>query len=443
MASTAICSICCETFNKSSHKQIQCRFCDYEFCSGCEKRFLLESFNDPACMSCKKGYTREHLKDMLPKSFIIGEFKKHRENILYEREKCLLPETQAKIEKLKEVNAGIEDLFGQLKEWRFAGLGGCSHAVSLQTRLTELRLEKMRITKPGAKIERRGFVRKCPGKNCKGFLSSAWKCGLCEVNVCKDCLEIKEKGEEDEHECDPDNVKTVALLAKDTKPCPACGEVIFKISGCPQMWCTSCHTAFNWNTLKIDNGNIHNPHYYEYQRAHNNGVIPRNPGDDPCGGVVLIPLGKIGMTTDAYAILVTYLQCFLHVVEYEIPTLRRTIHENEDLRKRYLTNEIDEATFKQLLQRREKHMSMKTEVRLVFEMFSAVGMDILRKVGHDTDLIKTLKGYLEELYGLVTYTNDNLYNISRVYDLATQRIYIHKNYATFQIVKSKDKVVAV
>lgn len=432
MASAAACSICCETFNKSSHKQIQCRFCDFEFCSGCEKRFLLESFNDPACMSCKKGFTREHLKDMLPKTFLIGEFKKHRENILYEREKCLLPETQAKMEKVKELDGGISDVVGEI--------------AVLQARLAELQTEKTRILKPGAKVERRGFVRKCPGENCKGFLSSAWKCGLCEVNVCKDCLEIKEKGKEDEHECDPDNVKTAALLAKDTKPCPACGEVIFKISGCPQMWCTTCHTAFDWNTLRIEKGHIHNPHYYEYQRARNNGVIPRHPGDivgGACNGVVFIPYNMKGLTTANYTIVTSYQRCFIHITGYELPALRRTIHENEDLRKQYLDNLIDEATFKQLLQRREKHMAMKAEVAQVFEMFSTVGMDILRKVVNDTNLSKTINGYLDELFALVTYTNETFHKISKVYDLVTPRIYIHKNYdkaGTFQIIKTKEAV---
>lgn len=415
------CSICCEAFNKSSHKRIQCRFCDFEFCSGCEKRFLLESFNDPACMSCKKGFTREHLKDMLPKTFLTVEFKKHRENILYEREKCLLPETQAKMEKLKELDGGITDVMGEL--------------AVLQARLAELQLEKARILKPGAKIERRGFVRKCPGENCKGFLSSAWKCGLCEVNVCKDCLEIKEKGKEDEHECDPDNVKTAALLAKDTKPCPACGELIFKISGCPQMWCTTCHTAFDWNTLRIERGHIHNPHFYEYQRQQNNGVIPRNPGDIPCGGAVYLPYNMKGTTPAEYNLLTTYQRCFYHITGYEIRALQRTIHENEDLRKQYLANEIDEAAFKQLLQRREKHMAMKTEVRMVYEMFSAVGLDILRKVVNDNNLAKNIKEYLKELNGLVTYTNDSFAKISRVYELVTPRIVIGTG---FQIVKTKD-----
>jgi hypothetical protein len=50
---------------------------------------------------------------------------------------------------------------------------------------------------------------------------------------------------------------------------------------------------------------------------------------------------------------------------------------------------------------------------------------------------------LDELYGLVKYTNENFYKISRVYDLVTPRIFIHNNFDkknTFQIVKSKTAI---
>ena len=46
-----------------------------------------------------------------------------------------------------------------------------------------------------------------------------------------------------------------------------------------------CYTAFDWNTLRIENagGIIHNPHYYDIQRRM--GYTPREAGDFPCGGL--------------------------------------------------------------------------------------------------------------------------------------------------------------
>ena len=49
------------------------------------------------------------------------------------------------------------------------------------------------------------------------------------------------------------------------------------------MWCPECKTAFSWKTGKIETGTLHNPHYFEYMRKLNNGLIPRQPGDvQPC-----------------------------------------------------------------------------------------------------------------------------------------------------------------
>jgi len=52
------------------------------------------------------------------------------------------------------------------------------------------------------------------------------------------------------------------------------------VRNCDQMWCTQCHTAFNWRTGRIESV-VHNPHYFEWLRRNGNAV-PRNPGDIPC-----------------------------------------------------------------------------------------------------------------------------------------------------------------
>jgi hypothetical protein len=51
------------------------------------------------------------------------------------------------------------------------------------------------------------------------------------------------------HECDPDAVKTMELLKEGYESrAPKCGTMIQKLSGCAQMWCPDCHTAFDWRT---------------------------------------------------------------------------------------------------------------------------------------------------------------------------------------------------
>lgn len=58
--------------------------------------------------------------------------------------------------------------------------------------------------------------------------------------------------------------------------------------GCNQMWCVACDTAWDWNTQRVINGTIHNPHYHEYlERRRREGrdvAAPRVAGGGPPGG---------------------------------------------------------------------------------------------------------------------------------------------------------------
>lgn len=73
---------------------------------------------------------------------------------------------------------------------------------------------------------------KCPDSECRGFLSTAYKCGTCQMWACPDCLVIKGRDKDSEHTCDPGQKESVALIIKESKPCPKCGERISKIDGC-------------------------------------------------------------------------------------------------------------------------------------------------------------------------------------------------------------------
>jgi len=126
--------------------------------------------------------------------------------------------------------------------------------------------------------EKREFIMNCQSTGCKGFLSTKYKCGLCETYTCSTCLQVKDPG----HECKADDVSTVRMIREETKPCPKCSTRISKIDGCDQMWCVECKTAFSWKSGNIVNGAIHNPHYYEFLRQ-TQGHVPR--ADNPCGEI--------------------------------------------------------------------------------------------------------------------------------------------------------------
>ena len=111
--------------------------------------------------------------------------------------------------------------------------------------------------------QRKKFIMACPAEDCRGFLSSAWKCGTCDVYVCPECRVVKGARNDEEHKCDEDAVATARLIAAETKNCPQCAIAIYKIDGCDQMWCVECHTPFSWRTGEKVVGTIHNPHYYQ------------------------------------------------------------------------------------------------------------------------------------------------------------------------------------
>lgn len=73
--------------------------------------------------------------------------------------------------------------------------------------------------------------------------------------------------------CDDNNYRTCQMIIKDSKQCPKCKNYIQRIYGCNQMFCTICHTCFNWVTLEIlDKVNVNNPELIEYLKISNSDI---------------------------------------------------------------------------------------------------------------------------------------------------------------------------
>ena len=232
---------------------------------------------------------------------------------------------------------------------------------------------RKKVSKP---IIVRCIVEKCPGYVSKCRLTdddcTIAVCGICSSYSCYECL-VKVKGPNDEHKCDPDLLKTIRMIARESKPCPNCKTPIQRTEGCAQMFCTQCHTAFDWTTNQIVTGRIHNPHYFDWlskqsdeekkqeaERRNNrpNDVQPQVALDEhgcPIGNVQIFNsqlFSQLSRHVNSFskrdinnacgqmctAILLAY-QMFTHVVEMDMtakrvqpdPTLRYA-----DIRKRLL-----------------------------------------------------------------------------------------------------------
>ena len=346
--------------------------------------------------------------------------------VLFEREKCLLPEAQVVVAQRKE----IKKRHDIIEEHRQQMLNHLRQIVQLEIEVYHLRNNRV----PSEKKE---FVRKCPVNECRGFLSTRWKCDVCENYICSECNEIKapeaprghgtlEAPETPEapHVCDPGAVETIKLLKKDTKPCVKCGTMIFKISGCAQMWCPSCHTAFDWNTGRVETGLVHNPHFYDFQRQ--NGRLGRTPGDVPCGGLptmhelnaVFHVYGRYNRPTTTVGILFYNVHRLVNHID-QVELAHDPPYNTIELRVGYLTHCLTEDEFKKKLQQMEKKREKRRDIRNILTMFSHTCADSIRQLIQDPAKITELVDILTQLR---TYTNQTFETIQKRYGSAVPLI---------------------
>ena len=92
------CNVCCDAYTKETRKMIPCFSCAFEVCCRCVKTYLTSTMAEPACMNCHHPWPREFLDEHLTRSWREGELKLHRQKILFDRERSLLPATQPDVE---------------------------------------------------------------------------------------------------------------------------------------------------------------------------------------------------------------------------------------------------------------------------------------------------------------------------------------------------------
>lgn len=398
------CTVCCEKYNKTSHRHVTCAHCGYEACRLCVQKFITspDSARDPSCMKCGHVWHSEFVIQAVTKTFITGPYRLHREKVLFDRETSLMPFTQRTIEAGRDI-------------------------INLDKKMDSLRLEVERLKRrrrllirldgghddaavvaedqagPSSGAKKSTIVLACPADGCKGFITSErWMCGVCETSVCKECREIKSLVKA-EHVCDPGNVETAKLLKTDTKPCPTCASLTFKISGCDQMWCVTCHTAYSWMTgVVVDplREQVHNPEYYRFLREVHNGDIPVNAGmpltrcrnNGPTAEALMIAMCDIQHRPDslpkARIMMIhrelNHLRSVTIPQKYELEPANMTPERrNLDLRKKFMTGEIDEQSYRTLLRTRENRRHRTNDFRQLADTFVQISVDTLNTLKPD------------------------------------------------------------
>lgn len=406
---------------------------------------------DANCMNCHRAWNDDFLDSNFTRAFRTGAYKVHRENVLFEREMAILPTRQPRVEakiklrevgeKIAETNRALVDI--EKKKQEILTIAHRHHARAARfTAESEGRPPPAWTMADGEKAtpaDKAKFIMKCPGAECRGFLSTAYKCGTCQLWACPDCMVMKGKEKDAPHTCDEALKATVAMIVKESKPCPKCGERISKVDGCDQMFCVDCHTAFSWNTGQLVSGVIHNPHYYEYLRMQGGGVAPRNAGDVPCGGVpyynhLLVALNrKVSKGTERRVMAI-------HRVTSEIADFRLAqyqgafnMNDNGDLGVLYLLKEVSKEAMKTELAKREKKREKHMAIRAVLEMFSNTSTMMLNAIVSAPPIVEDTftATTMVEYENLRRYVNESLMNVSRMKSCSVPQIGIDWQWLPF------------
>ena len=520
------CDVCCSTFTKVKRKPIECPFCSYAICYSCSETFFL-SKADAHCMSCKRVFNKEFLKEHFTKVFVGERLTDHYVDVLLELEKSLLPQTMEAIQKEKKkeqyafMQSLIVDLTGQndyvtdinssfakgtfpsetpdqnkciidvANEWlddysrinvfqtndrsQFYSFRGRKFIDITLRGAMYRRNDKVIGIKDAERLVKRfqditaGFLQQCFDKcdqlrdedvgceqtrcntdKCPGYLffhsaltavhsegkeeekaptaTSRYRagyCNTCKTIQCMDCYVnlgtfttecTSYEIEKCVHACDPNVVKTLRMIEKTSKPCPVCKERIIKNSGCNQMFCTNCHTAFDWESNQVMTGRVHNPHYFEWlNKLREKGETPPEPNatapNAPQGGEVtargpdgdafernrpggcnpdeMLPdwlfreIGRYCWKSNPYFDSIqTLWTTLVHIAHHEIPMLQvnpNPVQRYEHLRCKFLQGQVTEGGWKTALKAAYRAHDRNEGLRHLYDAVVLIGHNLFHQ----------------------------------------------------------------
>lgn len=484
-----ICDICGENYKGGGkYKQVDCGFCGNGACRSCWEMYSLSHTGDVKCMfpSCSRKWGYEMIGSAFTAAFVTSKLRNHLTNVYYSREKTLFAGTQPIVDRIvwdKKWNDAIDKYYKMTKEfelefhtevnymkerytkrWKLEGKTiipsnekewrlvrklkhnndwydkNFKEEYKLADRVKSEKInrayenywkpvsERLRADKPNRK-NKVSTVVNCSHENCNGFLNNKWYCGLCDTSTCSECRKNINNNDE-EHTCNPDDVATAKMILKESKPCPGCNISIMKTEGCDQMWCTSCNTGWDWKTGRIER-KIHNPHYFEYLRKLDSGVVDRNPMEVRCGREIdetfstslNFILRKLG-ASDQFQIFIN--QICVSIMNFQIDVLEGAYGhlgeepDTEILRINFMTNKISEDEFKSKVYLKHKNFHKHRSIRDILVMFIQSSTDILYRYRNVLDYSNNREDAsrdktLNELVHLLLYANKCFKDTSNVY----------------------------
>lgn len=373
---TTECNVCCDDVPRRN--AVVCP-CGVETCLDCAKTHIVGSSRLAHCMECKVEWSTKFLCANFTKGWVNGskkgQYRYHRKNVALDREKSKIPDTLAELPRIKlELDriTVVNDLKQEILRLR--------SELSSATRLLKTARRNLLMPLDGPAVP--NFICPCPVDECRGMIDSVkFMCGVCSETVCRKCREPRKP--DDKHKCNKDVRANLKLLRDDTKPCPTCATAIFKISGCDQMWCTQCKTAFSWNTGAIELGTIHNPHAIEWRRAH--GGIDRDIDDVPCGG--LVPFRAIQMDSEDANERLIMMYRVIGEIQEKLPGFAIDPDGFGKLRSQYVLNKITETKWRQSIFTKERSDDRKRANQQILITLRDIGNERFRILADELKVV--------------------------------------------------------
>lgn len=397
------CNLCLEKI--IDNDRIICPHCNIEICEKCFQYSITMEIENPKCIYCKNIITLEFILSNNSTKWCENIFLDYFSNLLLENEKTKIIDTLPKFKIINEIKLLKNERKNLLTNIKIKNLVKKKDLTQndYDNLINERNLKNIKITNKINELEKEIninkikkekiiYIKKCPINNCKGYISTKYICELCNINICKSCMCVKN----DDHICDRNDIECAELIKNDSKPCPKCFVPIFKINGCNQMFCTNCNTAFHWITLKIDNGLIHNQHYFDYLKNLRSST-ELNEINNSCDNITLLYNKIHGYINNSNGYINNFLihNYYISSLEFQnevIEILRNKIKNNfENYRIEYLSNKISEKNWsKKILNDSIYNQAMYSYIE-IFEMYIIVIQDIFRKLCFDINEISKLK----------------------------------------------------
>lgn len=469
-AHTIDCNICGED---GIMVKITCPYCNFGCCKNCFDTYILTTQGDTKCMSCKVNFDLNTVWKLCNKT-VYKKYLDFRLDQLIQKEKSLFQESLIEIEnekmarkysemkykfdKIQEILVGFQiravemnNLDSEITDTMLSSIG-FSFKQLKRMRVREnmahvsKKIEELSAGVSSDELKKNTFIKNCSVTDCKGTLNNKWYCRLCEAPHCNKCGELKNTTDRNigdgetkaggEHICDPNSVQTLNEIKKNSKPCPKCGVSIFKTEGCDQMFCIVCHTAFSWNTLQIETGRIHNPHYYEILRK--NGEIHREEGDiRPCDELMFY----LDRRHEVYnAILLSNFERSDRAKYYDAPRFVNELDAREwnertyvlngrtfsDIRKAFIKNQIQDVEYRRKMKLKFNKFTKMQEVAQVLSVTKlAMSEELKRLIRNENgeyirelthvELVCKITGFMANMESIIANTNKILMEIGRKY----------------------------